>query len=487
LHNGYRLFLVKDYTILVQTKAIEMILADLNRRVRDLPDSAMVTIDDAGKIDTYDSRIGFLYRCFFSFLPEISRQQEINTKTYRILERAFPKSAFDSVFPPTYHAGVPILARQIKQLLISTGMPLYSDLDPQDVRGSFDRLQIEDVCLGDVPPFSSDHGLTLEGRRQVVFTSKVALREWGTSNPDMYWVNCLKRCFGVSTPIDMVVDTPDGLYRCVQKETHADCKYLIFEPLESLKVPVRIIFLQTQTTLVSLHSNLCPEIGGRGVLDMELKLEKYLLGGRKCIFMGYSLGGIQAYLSLLLFPDSADEIFCVANPATTDRIHAFASKNLMKLRSNRPLTMKFYHNESDLIPWFGAKQPYFRGDSDIIWICKIIKPITREETFEVGVKAVQANIFDVLDELLKSFWIYHPKLSLKKDQVQISDLRKEEGDRSPLGLVSLLKACGIFFAREDTRFIVRLQEKHRIAQNMLAPSPPASAPRAFLLPMPHGK
>ena len=463
-----------------------MILSNLNRVVKDLPDNAMVTIDSAGKIDTYDSRIGFLYRCFFSFLPEISRQQEINARTYRILEQSFPKSAFDSVFPPTYHAGVPVLAREIKQLLISTGMPLYSDLNPDHIRASFDALQIKDLCLADAPPFSTDHGLTLEGRRQVVFISKVALQKWGRLNPDMYWVNCLKRCFGVSTPIDMVIDTPDGLYRCVQKETHAECKYLIFEPIENLELPCRIIFLQTQTTLASLHSNLYPEIGGRGVLEIQAKLEKYLSHGKKCVFMGYSLGGIQAYLSLLLFPNSADEVFCVANPGTTERIHEFGLRNLMKLRHNRPLRMKFYHNQLDLIPWFGARQPYFKGDSDIDWTCKIIQPIGREESVEGGLKAMPANIFDVLDELLKSFWIYHPRLCLSPEGTQIMDLKKDEGDRSPLGLVSLLKVCGRYFAKEKN-FITELQNKHNtIVRHMPAPSPPLlqQTPRAFLLPMP---
>ncbi len=461
-----------------------MILSNLNRVVKGLPDNAMVTIDSAGKIDTYDSRIGFLYRCFFSFLPEISRQQEINARTYRILEQSFPKSAFDSVFPPTYHAGVPVLAREIKQLIISTGMPLYSDLDPDNIRGSFERLQIEDAYLGDIPPFSSDHGLTLEGRRQVVFTSKVALQQWARVNPDMYWVNCLKRCFGVSTPIDMVIDTPDGLYRCAGKETHAECKYLIFEPIENLEFPARIIFLQTQTTLASLHSNLYPEIGGRGVLEVEAKLEKYLSNRKKCIFMGYSLGGIQAYLSLLLFPDSADEIFCVGNPGTTEGIHQFALKNLMKLRRCKHLRMKFYHNELDLIPWFGARQPYFKGNRDIDWTCKMIQPIRREEAVEAGLRAMPANIFDVLDELLKSFWIYHPRLCLSQQGAQIIDLKKDEGDRSPLGLVSLLKVCAIYFAKEQ-KFMTRLQEKHKgRVKHTPAPSPPLlQTPRAFLLPM----
>ena len=441
--------------------------------IRDLPDNAMVTIkyhDRAYKIETYNSFLGIFYRLFFSFLPQVSIQQELNSQTHTYLRQSFPPSALDRVFPSTYHRGLPITVREIRSLLFSTGMPLLSDLKGMNFE-KINCLSLEDFQEG-VPSFSSDHGLTLEGQKQVVLINKMSLRPkiieqlanraagGADLNPDFFWINSLKRCFGVNTSVGQLLETPEGLYHCVQKQTHCDCKYLIFEPLDNNSLPSRIIFLQTQTTLTSFHANLHPEIGVRGVLEVEGMLEGYLRSGKKCIFMGYSLGGIQAFLSLLLFPKSVTELFCVANPGTTKEICKYAENHLMRLRENERLQMKFYHDSKDLIPMFGEEQPYYRIRGVDLTL-KVIKPINEKERSTEGAvfRGVPANIFDVLEALLKSFCIYHPRLCLDPSKVRLIDLDRAAGNRAPLGLVKLLKMCADYFGREG-KFLRRLNEKH---------------------------
>lgn len=450
-------------------------LRQLAAQVRDQNDENLIQICYDYSSREYQVKTGEdvywgLYSRWFSFLPGNATEIKRNNETYGHLVNVFPKSACTRVFPSHYHSGVPIKIGQVRALLFSSQMPLITDIEELAKREgrtnseTFSRitcLQPEDLWATphNIPPFCSDHGETLPGIAQVVAVNKIALRNLrGITAPtsfdqDQFWINSLKRCFGPRTPKGLVIDTPDGLYCCTHKEVAYECKYLIFTPIERVDAPHRVIFLQTQTTLESFQANLDPEIGGIGVMQVADKLQRSINSEGKYVFMGYSLGGIQAYLMTLLFPKHVSELFCVSNPGTTEKIRSWSYKYLPRLRGEEPpLNVKIYHDREDLIPYMGAKQPFYKADNEedtaFRWTCSYISSSGREGVNRL--RGIPANIFDILRALLESFWKYHPQLHLDPEKVRISDIIRDSGDREPFGLEPLLGICGSYFGRKST-------------------------------------
>ncbi|MDN3504061.1 MAG: hypothetical protein P0S95_00620 [Rhabdochlamydiaceae bacterium] len=452
----------------LKDRSVEM--RDLVAAVQNAPDYYVIT-----KSDFYHAK-----RTWFSYVPAIvygffsdRAAWAENNNLHNRMKVLFSERAVQTVFPKydTDKVHQPLTVRQVKQLLVANAMVGEADMRAIHEMGinaeegfsdgtPFESIEFRDLsdvhlkelydlanpltrkevfCFGQdsFGPHSSGYGETHEGRERLVSAvMQIGERKFDLpeANRDAFFHTLLLRGIGQDTPIGTVYKTPYGVYKINRALRATGCKIVFLTPMANDRSsPPLVIFLPTQITPFSFRQNLEPCIGVDAVVDVHDAFvstcnELGISRENRANFYGYSLGGIQLWLMLVLHIDWVDNYFVIHNPGLPKTWQKVIAQNLPQIceekrRGLLKLQGRVIHTKGDGITNFGGDQIWAafkeldRFPLGMTYLLLSPSKLESEGTVKEQLYS-RGNVLDVMKMMVRSFYSEHCRtLFLEKSRV----------------------------------------------------------------------